>query len=302
MVPADGSPVIDAGSAFGLTTDQRGVAAAGRVAAALGHRGGRGAARAGGAAGPRVNRRRVNRRRAARSTGAGSTGPGSTGPARPTLRRDSLRWQGRDDRRHFARRPPAGTRRADVIAGLGGNDTISGAGGNDIVCGGAGNDTLSGGAGQGHAARRRGQRHARGRRGQRQAARRRRARQAARRGGQGQADRRRRPRLGAAVAMRRCLVTALATRGGRVAVGRRPRTPSRPPAPGFTGDPDSLMQALIDANSNHRARTRSCSARAASTGFDARRTTTGTGPNGLPADRAATSRSRATARRSPGGA
>ena len=40
-----------------------------------------------------------------------------------------------------------GTRRADVIAALGGNDSVDGLGANDLVCGGAGRDTLIGGAG-----------------------------------------------------------------------------------------------------------------------------------------------------------
>ena len=40
-----------------------------------------------------------------------------------------------------------GTRRADVIAALGGNDLVDGLGANDLVCGGAGRDTLIGGAG-----------------------------------------------------------------------------------------------------------------------------------------------------------
>lgn len=40
-----------------------------------------------------------------------------------------------------------GTRRADVIAGLGGNDRIDGGGGNDLICGGAGSDILAGGPG-----------------------------------------------------------------------------------------------------------------------------------------------------------
>jgi hypothetical protein len=41
-----------------------------------------------------------------------------------------------------------GTKRADVIAALGGSDTVKARGGNDIVCGGAGRDTLSGGRGK----------------------------------------------------------------------------------------------------------------------------------------------------------
>ncbi len=40
-----------------------------------------------------------------------------------------------------------GTRRADVIAGVGGNDTIEGNGGNDHVCGGPGNDLITGAEG-----------------------------------------------------------------------------------------------------------------------------------------------------------
>jgi hypothetical protein len=40
-----------------------------------------------------------------------------------------------------------GTRKADVIVGLGGNDRIKGRSGNDRICGGKGNDRLSGGAG-----------------------------------------------------------------------------------------------------------------------------------------------------------
>jgi DNA-binding beta-propeller fold protein YncE len=41
-----------------------------------------------------------------------------------------------------------GTRRADVIAALGGNDRITGLRGNDVVCGGAGRDRIDGGAGR----------------------------------------------------------------------------------------------------------------------------------------------------------
>ena len=41
-----------------------------------------------------------------------------------------------------------GTRRADVIAALGGNDRVEGLRGNDVVCGGRGNDRLIGGRGR----------------------------------------------------------------------------------------------------------------------------------------------------------
>jgi hypothetical protein len=40
-----------------------------------------------------------------------------------------------------------GTKRADVIAALGGNDAVDGLGGNDLVCGGPGLDSIVGGAG-----------------------------------------------------------------------------------------------------------------------------------------------------------
>jgi Ca2+-binding RTX toxin-like protein len=40
-----------------------------------------------------------------------------------------------------------GTKRADVIAALGGNDSVDGVGANDLICGGPGLDTLVGGAG-----------------------------------------------------------------------------------------------------------------------------------------------------------
>jgi uncharacterized delta-60 repeat protein len=43
-----------------------------------------------------------------------------------------------------------GTKRADVIVGLGGNDSINGGGGNDIICAGGGNDRVNGGAGNDH--------------------------------------------------------------------------------------------------------------------------------------------------------
>jgi hypothetical protein len=46
-----------------------------------------------------------------------------------------------------ARNGIRGTRRADVIVGLGGNDRISARGGNDLVCGGPGNDVIVGAGG-----------------------------------------------------------------------------------------------------------------------------------------------------------
>ena len=147
MLPAEGSPVIDAGSSFGLTTDQRGIA---RPVdhPAIGNAGDGsdiGAVEVELPPPPPLTGSTDPGSTAAGSTAAGSTGPGSgvvnTPPVRcggkvativGTARRDRLR----------------GTRRADVIAALGGNDSVSGLGGNDIVCGGAGRDSLSGGAGK----------------------------------------------------------------------------------------------------------------------------------------------------------
>ncbi|MFN2468981.1 MAG: hypothetical protein ABR521_12735 [Gaiellaceae bacterium] len=64
-----------------------------------------------------------------------------------------MQGQAGDPRRDFEKRRTRGTKRADVIVGLGGDDRISGLGGRDIICGGPGRDTIDGGAGARHARR-----------------------------------------------------------------------------------------------------------------------------------------------------
>ena len=131
MAPAEGSPVIDAGSAFGLTTDQRGLARPSDFPS-LSNAGD----------GSDIGAVEVQ---VPAPTGPGPGGGGPGGDPPPNVRCAGKRativgTSGRDRLR--------GTRRADVIAALGGRDRVSGLRGNDVVCGGRGNDTLIGGLGK----------------------------------------------------------------------------------------------------------------------------------------------------------
>ena len=134
MAPAEGSPVIDAGSAFGLTTDQRGLARPVRLPVAVRTR----------ATGPTSARSSCR----CRPAPADGTRRGRRSARRGTTAERALRRQAGDDRRHVrprqAPRHPTGRR----DRGAGRRDTISGLNGNDVVCGGAGNDTLIGGPGK----------------------------------------------------------------------------------------------------------------------------------------------------------
>ena len=137
MAPMTGSPLIDAGSAFGLTTDQRGVARPSDFFALpdAGDGSDIGAvelqspdkppAGPGPGPGPGLGPGPGPGPRSTRCAGKPATIVGTGGP-------DRLR----------------GTKRRDVIAALGGNDRVRGLGGNDLVCGGKGKDTLRGGRGK----------------------------------------------------------------------------------------------------------------------------------------------------------
>ncbi|HYI35199.1 MAG TPA: hypothetical protein VEX39_01220 [Thermoleophilaceae bacterium] len=74
--------------------------------------------------------------------GAGDTGGGGTpAAAKPKCGGKTATIVGTAGRNRIR-----GTRRADVIVGLGGNDDIVGGRGRDVICGGSGRDRLSGGA------------------------------------------------------------------------------------------------------------------------------------------------------------
>ena len=118
QLPANTSPVVNKGSAFGLTTDQRGLT---RPVAFPG---------------------------VPNSTAAGADGSDIGAvelqlPAQPPTCKGKpatiVGTNGNDVRK--------GTSGKDVIVGLGGNDQLSGLAGNDLICGGAGKDTLKGGKG-----------------------------------------------------------------------------------------------------------------------------------------------------------
>ena len=125
MAPAATSPAVDTGSAFGLTTDQRGLARPTDLASVPNS----GAAGADGT-----------------DMGAFELQPAVTPPPPPP---PPVKCRGRVATvvGSPAKDVVKGTRRADVIAGLGGSDTVRGLGGNDLVCAGKGNDVVNGGAG-----------------------------------------------------------------------------------------------------------------------------------------------------------
>ena len=124
MAPAPTSPVIDQGSAFGLTTDQR------------------------------AQPRPLDLPDIANSSAAGADGsdigavelqplPPPQLPANPKCHGRTATIVGSQAGDRLK-----GTPKADVIAGLGGRDTISALGGNDLVCAGKGSDTVKGGGGK----------------------------------------------------------------------------------------------------------------------------------------------------------
>ena len=123
--PAPSSPVIDSGSGFGLTTDQRGTGRSLDIPSIPNAAGGDGsdigAVELSLAEGPQ----------APAPAAAAVTCQGTPATIVGTNGRDVL----------------SGTSQRDVIAGLGGNDTLSGLAGNDTICGGSGKDTLKGGKG-----------------------------------------------------------------------------------------------------------------------------------------------------------
>jgi Ca2+-binding RTX toxin-like protein len=123
MAPAPTSPVIDQGSAFGLTTDQRGQ--------------------------PRpLDLPDITNSSAAGADGS-DMGAFELQPSPPVPPKNP-RCHGRTATIVGTQAADRlkGTPKADVIVGLGGKDTISALGGNDLVCAGKGNDTVSGGTGR----------------------------------------------------------------------------------------------------------------------------------------------------------
>ena len=117
QLPANNSPLVNKGRAFGLTTDQRGLT---RPVAFPG----------------------VPNSSAAGADGSdiGAIELQSAAPPRCKGKPASIAGTNGNDVRK-------GTSGKDVIVGLGGNDKLSGLAGNDLICGGAGKDTLKGGKG-----------------------------------------------------------------------------------------------------------------------------------------------------------
>ena len=107
MAPAPTSITVDHGSAFGLTTDQRGLARPADL--------------------PDI--------------GAVELQPPPKAPL-PSCRGRTATVVGSPEKDVLR-----GTPKADVIVGLAGSDTINALGGNDVVCAGKGNDVVKGGAG-----------------------------------------------------------------------------------------------------------------------------------------------------------
>jgi hypothetical protein len=132
MALAATSAAVDKGSAFGLTTDQRGLARPFDVGTIPN-------STAAGADGSDIGAFELQASEIPPGGGGGGGGGGTTvkcAGKTATL----VGTAGKDILK--------GTAKADVIAGLGGNDKVSGLGGKDIVCGGAGKDTELGGAGK----------------------------------------------------------------------------------------------------------------------------------------------------------
>ena len=114
------SPAVDKGSAFGLTTDQRGLARTGDFLDVPN-------SSAAGGDGTDI--------------GAFELQPPPPPPVRCAGKLATKVGTSHGD-------VIKGTGKRDVIAGLGGNDIIRGLGGNDLICGGKGNDKLIGGKGR----------------------------------------------------------------------------------------------------------------------------------------------------------
>ena len=132
MLPANTSPVVNKGSAFGLTTDQRALT---RPVAFPGVPNSTAAGADGSDIGA-VELQLPAPPTAAPPTAAPPTAAPPTCKGKPAT---IVGTNGNDTRK--------GTSGKDVIVGLGGNDQLSGLAGNDLICGGAGKDTLKGGKG-----------------------------------------------------------------------------------------------------------------------------------------------------------